>query len=353
MMKKQKGIWLKYGFYVTGIIGFVVFILVRFDKIPEALIVDGIENHGELYFSSYIDLFAAEIENKIHYRERLYHPDRDINKADILTFGDSFFEFPLEKPFSLRLADTLNKEVYHVNNYYVLEYLDTSRYVKGQQKVLLLDIVERYFPLLFATGHTVFLDQNRKRKNDIFSKVFLEDAEKKYTLFLQQSIFTHDIYTRVNTMKYNILGYTPSVIPKFSTDPVIGFHVETVNDHVTSAYYHWEDAEIEGMCDNILVLKDSLKEKYNLELLIMPMPNPYTIYRHLIDDPRYNDLLPRLYKGMRKRNIRHVELMGPFLEADGMVYYGTDTHWNKKGQDIALGLVMKELEAFEKEEKDN
>lgn len=348
-MKKQKGIWLKYGFYLAGVLAFLVFVLIRLDKIPEALIVDGIEDHGELYFSSYIDLFATKIESKAHYRKRLYDPDRDINKAEILTFGDSFFEFPLEKPFSLRLADTLEKEVYHANCYYVMEYLDTSNYVRSQPKVLLLDIVERYFPWLFSTDNKVFLDQNRIRKRGLFNRIFLEDAEKKYTVFLQRSIFTHYLYSRVNTIKFNVLGHTPSVIPKFSRDPVMGFYVETVNDQVTSAYHHWEDEEIEEMCDNILDLKNSLKEKYNLELLIMPMPNPYTIYRDLIGDTRYNDLLPRLYKGFRKRNIRHIELMNKFLAADEMVYHGTDTHWNKKGQDIALRLVMKELESFEKE----
>ncbi len=345
-MKERKGIWLKYGFYVVGLCCLAVFILVRFQKIPEAVIVDGIEDHGELYHMSYIDLFAEKIEDKRHYRKRMYDPNRDINKAEILTFGDSFFEFPLEKPFSLRLEDTLNRKVFHGNSYYIMEYLDTVNYIKDKPKVLILDVVERYFPYLFSTKHERFLDQNRVRRNDLYSKIFLEDAEKKYTAFLQKSIFSHYLYSRVNTIKFNTLGYLPSVIPKYNRDPLIVFHIESVNDEVTSVYYEWEDDEIEDMCDNILILKDRLKEKYNLELLLMPMPNPYTIYHDLIGDARYNDLLPRLYKGLEKRGVWHITLMDPFLAADEIVYHRTDTHWNKKGQDIALKLVMKELASF-------
>lgn len=348
MMKKQKGIWLKYLIYATGLLAGIVFVLIRFDRLPEAILVDGIEDHGELYHMSYIDLFAVKIEDKSHYRERLFTPERNINEAEILAFGDSFFTFPLEKPFSLRLADTLNKEVYYANGYYALEYLDTVNYIKSEPKVLILDVVERYIPLLFSARHKKFLDQNRFQKKGFLNKIFLDDTERKYTVLLQKSIFTNYLYSRVNTIKFNLLGYLPSIIPKFSRDPLMVFHIESVNDNPTSAYFEWKDEEIEEMCDNILVLSNALKKEYNLELLLMPMPNPYTIYRDLIGDTRYNDLLPRLYKGLSERNIWHIALMDEYLAADEMVYHGTDTHWNKKGQDIALRLVLKELEAFEK-----
>ena len=347
-MEKKKGIWLKYFIYVSGILSFVVFVSVRFNHLPQAIVVDGIEDHGELYHITYIDLFAKKIEDKIHYRERLYDPRRDINEAEILTFGDSFFEFPLEKPFSLRLADTLNRTVYHANSYYVMEYLDTVNYVKGPPKILILDVVERYFPYLFTEKHRLFLNQNPRPANDFYSKIFLEDAERKYTVFLQKSIFTHYLYSRVNTLKFNLLGYLPSQVPKYSRDPLMGFYHETVNDGVTSAYYEWEDDDIREMCDEILALKNALKKEYNLELLLMPMSNAYTIYRNLINDSGYNNLLPRLYKGLGERNIRYIPLMDAFLAVDEMVYHGTDTHWNKKGQDIALKMVMEALDSFEK-----
>ena len=346
-MEKQKGIWLKYSMYVAGILSFVVFVSVRFNHLPEAMVVDGIEDYGELYHQTYIDLFAVKTESKEHYRKRLYDPERDINEAEILTFGDSFFEFPLEKPFSLRLADTLNRTVYHANCYYVLEYLDTVNYIKGPPKILILDIVERYFPYLFSEEHRLFLNQNPTSENSLYSKIFLKDAERKYTAFLQKSIFTHYLYSRVNTLKFNTLGYLPSKVPKYSRDPLMAFYIETVNDGVTSAYYEWEDEQIEEMCDEILELKVALKKKYNLELLLMPMPNSYTIYRNLIGDTRYNNLLPRLYRGLSNRNIQHIQLMDAYLAADEMVYHSTDTHWNKKGQDIALKLVMKKLDSLE------
>jgi hypothetical protein len=64
----------------------------------------------------------------------------------------------------------------------------------------------------------------------------------------------------------------------------------------------------------------------------------------MVDNHPYNNFLPRLYKELDKRHVRYVNLYHEFISSTDILYYGTDTHWNKKGVDRALELTLEKMD---------
>ena len=44
-----------------------------------------------------------------------------------------------------------------------------------------------------------------------------------------------------------------------------------------------------------------------------------------------------------KRGITYVDLYSEYANSSDILYHGTDTHWNPKGVDIALKLVLEKI----------
>jgi hypothetical protein len=47
-----------------------------------------------------------------------------------------------------------------------------------------------------------------------------------------------------------------------------------------------------------------------------------------------------LYDGLEKRGVPVVKLYEDYDKADDILYFGTDTHWNEKGLQIALDKAV-------------
>ena len=75
----------------------------------------------------------------------------------------------------------------------------------------------------------------------------------------------------------------------------------------------------------------------------MPVPNKYSIYDRFYGDQKYSDFLPRLQNGLKSRGVKYIDLYHSFTTSQDTLYFGTDTHWNNKGVDIALDLLIKEM----------
>ncbi len=65
-----------------------------------------------------------------------------------------------------------------------------------------------------------------------------------------------------------------------------------------------------------------------------------------MNDDKYNDFIPRLYAGLEKRGIPVVPVYSDFINADTVLYYGTDTHWNQEGRDIAVHDILEVLDSI-------
>ena len=114
------------------------------------------------------------------------------------------------------------------------------------------------------------------------------------------------------------------------------FYHDQVNEEMTSFYYDFTEYEINLICDNIEKLAAELKVKYNIYLILLPIPAKYTVNHHHLNNDKYSNFLPKLYKELDKRGIKHIKLYEEFMNSDELLYHKTDSHWNEKGIELTL-----------------
>lgn len=349
---------LKWIVNLAGAVCIFAFLAVRYEPFFNLVLLEKVlpeywENtkYGELYYFNFIRHFREKGMPKHiqKYRHTSKHPK--IQDADMLTFGDSFFDFSRMVTFPERLGDTLHKKVYYerfFNDHRPLYYLHQYNYSNHAPKTLIYESTERYIPLRFSQPHeTTFATDARsgirKKIAGVRDWLFSRNAEVKYNTLLTRSIFSTHLYSAIATLKFNVFGYISSQTPVYSLDykePWLFYYEETDPGTPLSYYYLHSEEEINAYCDNIADLREKLKKMYNLDMVFMPIPSKYTIYHKLLNNDPYNNFLPRLYEGLARRGVPTINLYDDYVNSTGVLYYGTDTHWNKKGIDIALGKTV-------------
>lgn len=357
---------LKWIVYIAGAACIYAFIAVRYEPLFNVIMWEKFlpeywENtkYGELYYFNFIRQFREEGLPKYipKYRHTKKHPK--IQDADILTFGDSFFDFSRMVTFPERLGDTLHKKVYYerfFDDHRPLVYLDKYHYVNKTPKLLIYESTERYIPFRFSRPHeTKYVPDPRsafrKKIAGIRDWLFSKSTEVKYNALLTRSIFSTHIYSAIATLKFDAFGYISSQTPLYALgykDPWLFYWEEVDSTSSQGYYYKLSDEEINTYCDNIADLRSKLKKNYNLDMVFLPIPSKYTIYHKLINNDPYNNFLPRLYEGLARRGVPTIKLYDDYMNATEVLYYGTDTHWNKKGIDIALDKTVAYIENEQK-----
>ncbi|MEZ5082525.1 MAG: hypothetical protein R2750_03625 [Bacteroidales bacterium] len=348
---------LKYLIYISGIICLYAFIAVRVLPIFNLVLIEDRDpeyfeftKYGELYYFSQINHFKEDLPWP-DYKFRLSDKNATLEEADIIAFGDSFFDFNRQKTVADRLQDSLNQRVHAANAWFPLEYLAENSYAKGKEKTIIFEIVERNIPFRFYNSHEIpFVPEQQSkigiRKNIARAKdkIFLKNSEELYNKLLKESYLTNFSYSAIATAKFDLFGYISSQTPVYNLDkfdyPLL-FYYLTVNDNHTSFYFSHTDDLISRYCDNLVDLAGKLKSEYNLNMVFLPIPNKYTmLYKDINPDDVYDEFLPRLYLEMSKRNLRYVNIYDDFKISEKQLYYGTDTHWTKHGVDIAVERLL-------------
>jgi hypothetical protein len=346
MTKKDK--ILKIIIHLTGLIALYIFIFSRttggLNYLLDKDILRAYDNleYGDLYFLNFIDNYKIPTPpiSKEYYESI---PNSDINDADILIFGDSFFTIgPRVKNVPGRLVDTLKKNIFFIQTNEVRPVLEAQKYLKKDKKYLILELVERVIPMVFTKKQNA--DINKSQLIDfIIENAYPVDLEKKYSVLLQKSFLTHFIYKELASFKFNLFGNISSLTPLYKKNPPWLFYYQEVNKKTTSFYYKFSDEEIKSICDGIQELSIFLKDKYNIEFIFFPIPNKYTIYHKILNNDEYNNFLPRIYAELNRRNVKVCEIYEKFINSDKELYYPTDTHWNAEGVNLAVPLLLRFL----------
>ncbi|PID91751.1 MAG: hypothetical protein CSA96_06640 [Bacteroidetes bacterium] len=340
--------------YVAGVICLYAFIAVRVPSMFNAVLKEKIipeywENtkYGELYYFNYIKHFREENlpGYSVKYRFTDRHPS--LQEADVLLFGDSFFDFTRMTTFPERLSDSLNKRVFYARMDRPLTLLAENEYRNEEEKILLFESAERYIPTRFTTPHQLghLADERsgvRKALANTRDVIFQDNTDALYSTLLSRNVLTCDLYSMAATMKFDVFGYITDMTPVYTLEeetPWVFYH-DQLGDDPGSFYYQYSDDEINTYCDNMVDLSEKLYETYKLKMVFMAIPSKYTIYHDLINNDPYNDFLPRLYAGLEERGMPVIRLYEDFMESDELLYYGTDTHWRESGLDIALANTL-------------
>jgi hypothetical protein len=346
--------------YITGLVCLYAFFAIRSFPLMNFVLSEKMNKetrdfskYGELYYYSCIKDFKVEFGNK-YGKYRLSDRNPRITEADILTYGDSFFDLSCQKNIPELLSDTLNKKVY---SYVTMDpnksdpfcILNEAGIKKNSSpKQFIYETVERNIAHKFLNPFNSKCSDDSTRKETTKEKikdfVFKENSEKLYSVLLQQSVFTSKFYSLISSIKFKLFGYISSLTSIYTTQPEPWLFYEKEYTHELGGYYYqYTDKEIQNYADNVLQLKNNLKSLYNYDLLFLPVPTRYTVYHKFVNNHPYNNFLPRLYKELDKRGIKYIDLYTEYSKSDKILYHGTDTHWNSKGVDMALKLVLEKI----------
>jgi hypothetical protein len=355
----MKDKYLRYTIYFVGLICLYAFFAVRIFPLMNSVLSEKMDKetrdfnkYGDLYYYNCITHFRQDFPPPLR-KYRLSEKNPAVNDADVLTFGDSFFDFSFQTTFPERLSDTLSQRVYSFvtqdpaqsNPFCILNNADYPK--NSKPKYAIVETIERNIPVKFSTAYDLGCSNNtpeRSLYDEIHNMVFKKNSEKIYALILKRGYVINHIYSFFATLRFDLCGYISPLTSKYKLEkePWL-FYEKEYSQEPGGFYYHYTDEELNAYADNILLLSRQLKSNFNLDLIFMPIPNKYTLYHTMINKDRYNDFLPELYAELDKRQVHYINLYHEFTSSPDTLYYGTDTHWKKEGVDKALQLVLEKM----------
>jgi hypothetical protein len=349
---------LRWLIYFAGVFCLFIFLSVRilplFNAIlSEKYIPEYWENtkYGELYYMNYIRYFREEglPPYSIKYRFKDKHPE--LNEADLILFGDSYFDFSRMTTFPEQLSDSTGESVFYARNSFPLDYLAAKNYSGTEKRYMIYETAERFLTSRFDKPQTLNYEPEvksaaKKTYEDIEEFIFPKEVENNYSMLLSRSYFTTHIYSAIATLKFDWFGQINSQTPVYYLGPDRPwlFGGGWYGDGPDRYSYEYPEEEIDTYCNNIRQLSADLKKNFNIEMIFMIIPSKYTIYHNLlgVPDSAYSGFIPKMYAGLEKRGIPVIKIYDDYMaQRDSkLLYYGTDTHWTEEGLHIALEKAL-------------
>ncbi|MEO8167896.1 MAG: hypothetical protein ABI623_06595 [bacterium] len=341
---------LKYALYVAGITAFAAFVVTRDEELVDDVTANSYRN-GDLYRLALIKDFKMDIP------DRCVQDESDTVWQDqrIMFIGDSFSESCRgHKPLPAMIAEALNEPVFHIPANESPEYFNPIVFLKekhiqrGKKRLIILERVERYIRSSFEDE----LDMNPmpdsggesfgSKVQHLGNRWFSTHDEELYQFLLQSSDVSRPVVEWWNTAMFHLIKKISTETPVYSLHPPFLFYFDETDPSQNSSYYsHHPDTLIESIASNIQELKAELAQRYNAELLFMPVPSKYTLYHSVVNNDPYDEYLPRLRTALESKAVRTVDLYNRFKDAKDTLYFPTDTHWNAQGATIAFRETMR------------
>jgi len=346
---------LKWLIGIAGALCLFLFIAIRiqgmFNGILKEDVVEGYwdkTKYGEMYYFSMIKHFREDGLPPAQEKFELSSQQASVSESEILTFGDSFFEFSRLKQFPQRLSEDYQRKIHNVNEDFPLKYLAKNDYQDTTPKLVIYERTERYIPISFESEHAINhsgmseVDLKRNPLAEIKDIIFYDNSDELFSVILKRSYLTTGLYSAIATLKFNLFGYISSLTPKYHLNRNQSwlFYHDQVNEEKTSFYYNHSDEELNRICDHMADLAEKLKSEYNMYLVYLPMPAKYTLYHGVINNDQYSGFLPDLYMGLENRGVKFVNIYDDFRSHQDTLYYRTDSHWNQTGLDLAYSKTI-------------
>ena len=144
-------------------------------------------------------------------------------------------------------------------------------------------------------------------------------------------------------LNYNLLNTSPNA------DVIVGrenwlYYADSVPDFTGEG--RLSDEELGEITDNIAAMAEALGER-GANLFIAIIPNKNTVYPQFMP-PRYKmrddeGNIARLKAACATLPVTWIDLLGPLCDAanaEPLIYYRTDTHWNRYGACLAADVIL-------------
>lgn len=297
---------------------------------------------GDLYRLCEVDHFRESIE------VRPPSPSTPLEQAEILTLGDSFFNSSLQS--DLFAGELAAKSGFAVHNLadrdffepfsYPLAYLKEIGYQPDRRRILILESVERS-----SLERTRTFDSSGgnsvNRLNAVAFKLF-KNNDVEY--FFKNNLVTHPALTWVKNIRFDWFGSIDKAIGAYSVNPDMLFYQRDLDFAALAKPEPVLDRAAERVAD----LARTLRNRYNLELLFVVVPDKYSVYRDYLDQKKpYDRYIPRLVKRLRNRGVPAVDLYSAYLRFrrndPRPLYFAGDSHYTAAGKVVLVEECIREI----------
>ncbi len=343
---------LKYALYLAGIIALAAFVVTRDEELLDDVTEDSYR-HGDLYRMALVKDFKLDIP------DRCTPEESDVVWQDqrVIFIGDSFAETCRgHKPLPEMIADALDEPVFHVSGNEAPEYFNPILLFKGKKinvdkkRLVIVERVERsirttYEKELERSPALTGLDETFGEKLEhIGSDWFTTHDEERYQFLLHSSDLSWPVVELWNTAMFHLMKRISAETPVYSLHPPFLFYYDETDPSESSSYYSpHPDSLIEAIASNIEEVREELADRYNAELIFIPVPSKYTLYHSLVGSDGYDGYLPRLETALQAKGVKMVDLYSRFSSSKDTLYFPTDTHWNAQGATLAFQETMRIL----------
>ncbi|MBN1883721.1 MAG: hypothetical protein JW885_16280 [Deltaproteobacteria bacterium] len=342
-----------YGLFVAASAYFLfIFILSRFEFSRSILFQQ--YQYGDLYEMALVrDFRFPRSSIPTHYSDVVLD---DIDEADIICFGDSFFVVHGDL-FARMLKEKTGKKVASVNPLDVVEesnnpivMLTEFGYEPQEHPTIMIwERVERGITPLFVDP--------KIERDEIFDKIeaaktetiSTSDIREDLTFVYTKNISTVFVQSLIKTGKFRVFGEISPLTPEYSLEPEMLFYYRAVEGYKRKM----TESFIQKTADNIALTSERVKETFGITTVFMACPNKYTVYGDFAAAPDYNELIPLLVEALEERGVITVDLTKTYDDYrkehgdTSFLYYQSDTHWNELGTRIAVDEIVRVLEAVE------
>jgi hypothetical protein len=302
-------------------------------------------HEGDLYRLCEVDRFRETI------RVFTPAPPTPMERAEIITLGDSFFNSSLESDlFSNELAA---KSGYAVRNMaagdffepfsYPLAFLKNSGYRPDRRRILILESVER--SSLERTAS--FGSDAGTPSNRISALAFRMLKNNDVEYFFKHNQVTHPALKWLKNLRFNSLGIIDQAIGTYSVNPDMLFYQRDID----AAAVPKSDAVLDEAADRVAELAANLRRRYNLDLLFVIIPDKFSVYQDLLGKGScYDRYIPRMVDRLRRRGVHTVDLYSAYMNNRRInpepLYFVSDSHYTKRGKAILVDECLREIAAM-------
>jgi hypothetical protein len=337
--------WLQRALFAGIMLGAVAIVLCgKVPAIGKKFLVQGQPDRvsGDLYRLCEVDRFRESIG------ALQKTPTAPLQQAAILTLGDSFFNSTLQSDL---FANELSaKSGYAVHNLagsnffepfsYPLAYLKAIGYQSDRRRILILESVERSSLERTST----FGSAGGSTTNSLNAAAFklLKNNDVEY--FFKNNIVIHPAMKWLKNRRFAWFGSIDKAIGAYSMNPDMLFYQRDL-DFATRPK---PDPVLDRAADRVADLALTLRNRYNLELLFVIVPDKYSVYRDYLDKSKpYDRYIPRLVSRLQDRGVTAVDLYSAYarfrLKDRRPLYFAGDTHYTAAGKMILVEECVRQI----------
>lgn len=274
-----------------------------------------------------------------------------LEEADILTLGDSFFNTSLASDlFANELARKGGLKVHHLQSAtffepqsYPLSYLESIGYRKGRRRILILESVERSV-LDRSNTYNAAGASSSNVLNALAFKV-LKNNDVEY--FFKNNVIVHPLGRWLKNFRFTYLNIVDRSIGSYSMQPDMLFYQRDIE----FSRMKKTDAMLDSAVDSIARLSSTLKERYDMDLVYLVIPNKYSVYHSFVNDGySYDGFVPRLSRKLTARGVKNIDGYAQYSSCNkpGMplLYFSSDTHYTAYGKSLLVNACAEMLKTI-------